>query len=339
MRAGYAQTSAHAELIRWFAFPFALLLLASACKSTSDAVSDAHAAAGPSSSAGQPAPLASTPPPSCTPACNRIEKCAAGKCLPGCPEGEVYIPATGEKGFEMGRGNPGTDDQTHTVVLSQPFCMDATEVTVAAYRKCVDSGKCTEPQLRDQNSNYRKEYARDRHPLNMVNWEQSTAYCASRGQALPTEAQWEWAAGHGDGRKYPWGSEPEPSCENGTADFTPGGSPHSDPAGNVGCHGGGSSEVKAHAKGKSTWPDGDLYDLGGNVWEWTADCFLPYPKGRVTDPSPQAHPNLAGDCYVRSLRGGGWNRSTYALRVFARAASKKTYRVPGLGFRCVRNVK
>ena len=160
-----------------------------------------------------------------------------------------------------------------------------------------------------------------------------------RGQALPTEAQWEWAAGHGDGRKYPWGNEPEPTCENDLADFTPGGSPQTDPAGNVGCHGGGSSEVKAHPKGKSSWPDGDLYDMAGNVWEWTADCYLPYPSGTVTDPNPKSHPNLDGDCYVRALRGGGWNRSTYALRVFQRAGSKRTYRVPGLGFRCVRNPK
>ena len=75
-----------------------------------------------------------------------------------------------------------------------------------------------------------------------------------RGEALPTEAQFEWASGHGDGRKYPWG-DTEPSCE--LADFTPGGSPHLDPAGDVGCHGGGTSEVKAHPKGKTTWPDGE----------------------------------------------------------------------------------
>jgi len=273
----------------------------------------------------------------CSPGCNSIERCDSGKCVPNCPEGEVYIPATGPKGFEMGRGGPGAFDQKHTVILSRPFCMDATEVTVAAYRKCVDSGKCTVPQLNDINSNYREQYHRDDHPLNMVNFEQSTNYCATRGQALPTEAQWEWAAGHGDGRTWPWGNEPDPTCENERADFTPGGAPHSDPAGDVGCHGGGTSKVKAHPLGKTSWPDGDLFDLAGNVWEWTADCYLPYEKGPVTDPSPQSHPSLHGQCYVRSLRGGGWNRSKTALKVYWRAASKKTYRVPGLGFRCVRN--
>jgi formylglycine-generating enzyme required for sulfatase activity len=275
--------------------------------------------------------------PTCSPACSSIERCEAGRCVPNCPSGEVYVPATGPAGFRMGRGAAGAFDRAHTVVLTKPFCMDATEVTVAAYRECVESGKCTVPQLRDVNSNYRAEYRRDEHPVNMVNFAQASNYCATRGQALPTEAQFEWAAGHGDGRKYPWGNEPEPTCDNGTADFTPGGAPKSDPAGDVGCHGGGTSPVKSHPAGKSSWPAGDIYDLGGNVWEWTADCFLPFPGGTEVDPSPQHHPSIPGECYVRVLRGGGWNRSKEALGVSWRAGSKKTYRVPGLGFRCVRN--
>jgi formylglycine-generating enzyme required for sulfatase activity len=214
--------------------------------------------------------------------------------------------------------------------------MDEAEVTVRAYRACVESGKCTLPQLLDANSNYRPEFKHDEHPLNMVNFAQATTYCAARGQALPTEAQFEWASGHGDGRRYPWGNE-TPSCESGHADFTPGGTPKTDPAGNYGCHGGNTSKVKTHPKGKSSWPSGDIHDLGGNVWEWTADCFVHYPSERQVDPSPQNNPKLGGDCYVRALRGGGWNRSKEAMKPWWRAGSKRTYRVSGLGFRCVRN--
>lgn len=304
-----------------------------------------NAAAAPSASAAQPdaegVQLASLG--SCSPACDSLQRCEAkgaeARCVSQCPAGTVYIPATGPDGFQMGSGAPGSDDQKHQVVLTKPFCMDATEVTVAAYRACVTAGKCTVPQLRDINANYRDQYHRPNHPVNMVNYKQSQAYCEAQGMSLPTEAQWEYAASRGDGRKYPWGDEPEPTCENGYADFTPGGSQHEDPAGDVGCHGGGTSEVKAHPLGKVSWPDGDLYDMGGNLWEWTLDCFVPYPRGRVIDPKPSSHPNLKGGCYVYSLRGGGWNRSTYSMRTFSRAASKLTYRVPALGFRCVKNAE
>ncbi len=276
--------------------------------------------------------------PVCNPPCFSIEKCVAGECQPNCLAGEVYIPPTGAKGFTMGEGDPRTDSQRHTVILSKPFCMDEAEVTTAEYRRCVDSEGCERPQLGDVNSNMRKSYRgqREKHPINMVNHSSATAYCDKLGKALPTEAQWEWAASGGDDRKYPWGNE-EPTCENELADFTPGGSPQTDPAGNHGCRGGGTSEVKSHPQGRTEWPTGALYDMGGNVWEWTSDCSIPFPKGPVTDPHPVDNPDLGHGCKVWVLRGGGWNRSASGLRVKYRAASKYTYRVPGLGFRCVRN--
>jgi formylglycine-generating enzyme required for sulfatase activity len=275
----------------------------------------------------------------CDPSCWNIERCVEGRCVPACPEGEVYVPATGANGFLMGRDEPSTRDQQHRVVLTRPFCMDATEVTVAAFRGCVEAGGCEPPWLKDINANYRPEYDRPNHPVNLVDFRHARTYCAYRGQALPTEAQWEWAASGGDGRTWPWGNEPEPSCANEYADFTPGGAPKSTPAGDVGCRGGGTSEVRSHPKGKVSWPDGEIHDLAGNVWEWTADCFLPYPAEPQVDPSPQEHPLLNGACWVRSIRGGGWNRSMTSLRTFARAGAKRPYKVPGLGFRCVRNAE
>lgn len=255
--------------------------------------------------------------------------------MPACPDDQVYVPSTGPEGFLMGHGPPGSFDQKHRVILTRPFCMDATEVTVAAYRRCVEAGTCTLPQLNDINSNYRSIYHREDHPLNMVNYKQAKAYCESLGRRLPTEAEFEWAAGHGDGRAWPWGDSPNPTCENHTADFTPGGAPKRDPAGDVGCYGGGTSAVRSFPLGASKWPAGDLYELGGNVWEWVEDCYLPYPAGELVDPAPAGDPRLGGDCYVHSLRGGGWNRSTASLHPYFRAGSKWTYRVGALGFRCV----
>jgi formylglycine-generating enzyme required for sulfatase activity len=255
--------------------------------------------------------------------------------VPACPAGEVYVPRPPPDGFTLGDGSPGERDAATRVMLSKPFCLDEVEVTVAEYRRCVLERGCSLPELRDPNSNYRFGEARNDHPVNLVSFDQAQYFCQTLGKQLPTEAQWKWAAGHGDGRKYPWGDE-DPRCDNGLADFTPGGAPKATPAGDVGCHGGGTSPVKTHPRGNSSWPSGDLFDLGGNVWEWTRDCYLPYPSGSVVDPSPQAHPALKGQCFVRALVGGGWNRSHEALKIRFRAGSRHTYRVPGLGFRCLR---
>jgi len=254
--------------------------------------------------------------------------------VPNCPEGEVFVPPPRPEGFILGNGEPGEYNQRHTVVLTRGFCMDRTEVTVAAYRECFERGACTRTEWRDVNANFELP-GRERHPLNMVTWDQALQYCRQRGQDLPTEAQFEWAAGQGKHR-YPWGDE-DPTCDKGLADFTPGGAPKNDPAGDVGCHGGNTSPVMAHPKGKVSWPDGDIFDLAGNVWEWTKDCAYPYPRTKQVDPYRAHHPRLGDTCFVYSLRGGGWNRSKYALRVYYRGAARRNYHVPALGFRCVRN--
>jgi len=301
---------------------------------SSTSIANAHASVSPANTRPPVTPSAPAAPRVCQPACSSLERCESGGCVPNCPKGEVFVSKTPAEGFSMGNGKPGEYNQKHTVVLTRPFCMDETEVTVAAYRACVDRGACTKPEWRDVNSTFMLP-DHEQHPVNMVTWDQSLHYCKLRGQDLPTEAQFEWAAGQGKHR-YPWGDE-DPTCANELADFTPGGAPKSNPAGDVGCGGGNTSPVKAHPKGKTSWPGGDIFDLGGNVWEWTKDCAYPYAATRQVDPYRAVHPYLGDHCYVYSLRGGGWNRSMYALRVYYRGASRRTYHVPGLGFRCVRN--
>ncbi len=233
--------------------------------------------------------------------CASIERCdeATGQCAPSCPPGEVYIPATGPDGYVMGKGftmhasgrtvgkgHLANSDRAHKVVLTRPFCMDETEVTVASYKECVDAGTCAPPKIYEVRANYPKKVD---HPVNEVAWPKAKAFCEARGQSLPTEAQWEWAATGGDGRKWPWGDDFPVSCE--FADFTIG--PLISPGGDSGCHGGGSSPVKAHPRGNKTWPTGALYDLAGNVWEWCLDTYSAYAEGDATDPLDQRSP-LAG---------------------------------------------
>ena len=82
------------------------------------------------------------------------------------------------------------------------FCVDETEVTVAAYATC-PSGTCSRPGT-VANCNWGVS-GRDQHPVTCVDWSQSRAYCQWRGGDLPTEAQWEFAARGTEARTFPWG--------------------------------------------------------------------------------------------------------------------------------------
>jgi formylglycine-generating enzyme required for sulfatase activity len=271
--------------------------------------------------------------------CSTLERCEKGACVGACPEGEVFIPPTGPNGFTMGKGSQpfafgsrasgnggrGVADAPHKVVLTKPFCIDATEVTSGAYRKCVDEKVCPVAVKPDRWATYKD---KPDHPINMVDWNIGKTYCEFMKKSLPTEAQWEWAATGGDGRTWPWGEE-DPSCER--ADFTQ--AILISPGGDSGCHGGGPSAVATHQKGDKTWPSGAIHDLAGNVWEWTLDSYEPYRGGPETDP---LHDNR--NIGNRVIRGGGWNRSGKGITTSFRGGAVQTYKVPGLGFRCVRNV-
>jgi formylglycine-generating enzyme required for sulfatase activity len=237
-----------------------------------------------------------------------------------CPATTVWIPPTGPAGFRMGKGTKGE----HRVVITHGFCMDAGEVSVRDYAKCVEEGACKEPWRADPYSMYP---AKLDYPVNVVSWTKARGYCAWAGERLPTEAEWEWAATGPEQAKYPWGNEPEPSCEY--VDYTRLGAPKWAAGADVGCGGGGPSPVGAHPKGDRIWPGGALHDLAGNVWEWVEDSFAPYSA------EPQTDPVARYDVPTHVIRGGGWNRSYAAMAVTFRGAAHYTYQVPALGFRCV----
>jgi formylglycine-generating enzyme required for sulfatase activity len=221
----------------------------------------------------------------------------------------------------MSRGLKGE----HRVVLTHGFCMDASEASVRDFARCVEAGVCKEPWKGDPYSTYP---SRLDYPVNMVSWGKARSYCEWSGKRLPTEAEWEWSATGPEQSRYPWGNEPEPSCDY--VDYTKFGAPKWEAGGDIGCGGGGPSPVGSHPKGDRLWPGGALHDLAGNVWEWVEDSYAPLAVDPVTDPvvrTPSA---------VHVLRGGGWNRSYAAMVVTYRGAAHDSYQVPALGFRCVR---
>jgi sulfatase modifying factor 1 len=229
----------------------------------------------------------------------------------------VFIPA-GE--FMMGC-NSAVDNQCednekpyHKVYLDA-YYIDKHEVTVDEFGKCVEDRKCGKPQTGD-NCNY---YERDRgnHPINCVNWNDADSYCSWAGKRLPTEAEWEKAARGTDGRKYPWGDSPRPSCERAVVNY-----------------------YKYACGRKSTWPvcsktNGNsqygLCDMIGNVWEWVADWY----DANYNMINSSTNPKGPSSGSVRLLRGGSWyNNYPKNFRVSYRLRADPIPINNDIGFRC-----
>jgi len=228
--------------------------------------------------------------------------------------------------------------------------MDRTEVTVAAYRACVQAGGCeaapttvhwqgvssAHERLWNPHCNAARQ-AVDNHPINCVDWTQADAYCRWRGGRLPTEAEWESAARGSTGTLYPWGNEaPNATRVNGldrTGDDLLRAAPmevsmtlldtDSDGWGTT-------APVGSFPTGASSL---GLFDLAGNVWEWTADVYGRYEAARVDAPT-----GVGGGPY-RVRRGGGWETNhADALRTTVRSRSAQSYRSVFVGFRCARTL-
>lgn len=148
-------------------------------------------------------------------------------------------------------------------------------------------------------------------PVVHVSWNDARAYCAWRGKRLPTEEEWEFAARGGlKGQVYPWGNQFQPNRTNLWQGKFPKGDKAED-----GYH--GVSPVKAFPPQNNY----GLYDLMGNVWEWTASPYQP------------------ADQDMRVLRGASWidtvdGSANHQARVTTRMGNTPDSASDNLGFRC-----
>ncbi|MBU2645421.1 SUMF1/EgtB/PvdO family nonheme iron enzyme [bacterium] len=231
------------------------------------------------------------------------------------PQDMVLIPA-GD--FEMGSND---EKPVHTVTLDA-YYIDKTEVTVAAYRKCVTAGTCKTPAT---GSYYNWGVAgRETHPVNGVDWMDAKNYCQFAKKRLPTEAEWERAATWKDGRKYKYPSgKSTVSCVDAVM---------------VNSDSWRDWKTKGGCDRISTWPVGSkpqeingTYDMAGNVPEWVADGYGPYSSSHQRNPQG---PSSGGSHRVN--RGGGWIVTASSLRGALRLSYDPSGRSNGgLGFRCV----
>ena len=184
---------------------------------------------------------------------------------------------------------------------------------------------------------------KDDHPVVHVSWDDAAAYARWAGKRLPTEAEWERAARlHRDGERFVWGDALTPGGKH-MANIWQGEFPHSNTA---------EDTFSGIAPVKQFPPNGaGLYDMAGNVWEWTADQFHPNAyRERIADvdrgshcinptgPDSTAAPRNPLSQDSRVQKGGSYLcHASYceSYRPSAKMASPRDSGMSHLGFRCV----
>ena len=233
--------------------------------------------------------------------------------------GDAAIPGgTYRLGAEPGADFVFDNEKWAHPITVAPFRIARAPVTNAAFAAFVEAGGYREPSFWDAEgwrwrcrigAEHPEHWQRDgagwrvrrfdgvadlapHQPVAHVSWHEAAAYCAFAGRRLPTEAEWEVAASTapnsagamGDAKsRYPWG-EAAPDTLRANLD-----------GGRLGC-----VDVAAHAEGDSAW---GCRQMLGNVWEWTASDFLPYPGF-----SPDAYREYSEPAFGtrKVLRGGAW---------------------------------
>ncbi|MEI6412575.1 MAG: formylglycine-generating enzyme family protein, partial [Bacteroidota bacterium] len=271
------------------------------------------------------------------------------------PDNMVLIP---KGSFQMGSEDGETREKpVHRVTLSD-FYLSKYEVTVAEFRAFVEaSGYQTDAEKEGKSRGYDgKEWkdiegrnwrhdpegnlAQGNHPVINVSWNDATEYCKWLSQRtglkyrLPTEAEWEYAAGNGARHtKYNWGNS-APSGKRGgnVADETS--ATHFNwekTEANI-FVGYDDGFVTTAPIGSFDFNDFGLYDMTGNVWEWCSDWYdSDYYKN-----SPVSNPVGPASGSNRVFRGGSWSSYPQDCRVAFRVSNTPGVRNFYIGFRLAR---
>lgn len=230
------------------------------------------------------------------------------------PNKMVKVPAGN---FIRGTDDRLPDEGPQHIAETKAFKIDQYEVTNLQYEHFIKSTNGRSPK-HFRNRTYPEGKAD--HPVIYVTWHDANAYCEWAGKRLPTDVEWEKAARGTKGQEYPWGND---------FDFDKANMPlRWEKIGQFG----DTTPVGAFKSGKSPY---GAYDMTGNVWEWTASWYQPYPNNKTKSEN-------YGERY-KVLKGGSWFDCSFykcgiSAPVYNRAFFAKRTKNDSFGFRCAKDM-
>jgi formylglycine-generating enzyme required for sulfatase activity len=270
----------------------------------------------------------------------------------GCPAMVVVPPGSLTMGYEGGEEGR-YEGPVREVQIVRPFAVGQFPVTNADYQRFSEStGRkaslgCNYYDFEQQklinlpDTSWRRpgRPIRDEQPVVCVSWTDSKAYVEWLSQQtgatyrLLSEAEWEYLARDGSDTKYPWGDDPNESCAYANfPDISMTETFGLTTRSQVTCSDGypGIAPVDAFP------PNGfGVYDMIGNSWEWTEDCYLvPYPDGPLDGSAVQ----VEGECDRRAVRGGAWISDPFRQRPSWRGRDPEGKLTFIFGFRVARDL-
>ena len=194
-----------------------------------------------------------------------------------------YIFAQTENGMALIPSGILKLDKKHgkEEIFVDKFFMDRFEVTQESYKKIIGA-----------NLSF---FKNNKNPVEKINWFEAMEYCRRIGKRLPNEWEWEWAARSGSTSKFYWGKK-NPKLHGWFKE---------------------NSEKKTHPVGQKIPNSYGLFDMAGNVWEWT-DSYRETTEGKV-------------------LKGGSWRNSMNAMQSSKWITSLPIHRFHYVGFRCAKS--
>ncbi len=222
----------------------------------------------------------------------------------------VIIPG-GE--FIMGHGENAHHDfhPPHTVKIDS-FYMDIHEVTNAQYFEFCQATGHKLPEFWGMDK-FRCSLDYPDHPVCGVNWFDAQKYARWAGKRLPTEAEWEYAARGGmAGKEYPWGNYIDSTYANYKKYYK-----------------------TSTATGRFSANKYGLYDMAGNVWEWTQDRYAANYYSQSHEENPRGPENG----WFRVIRGGSWHSGDMCVRGYYRNGLSPNWVDFAVGFRCVKDIQ